>query len=158
METGIPNTSNKTAWLYRKTRWSLLLQLHICKRRHLIKLQLNHFGSAVERACVQLRLRKRLMIPNCRGSLEIIITISIQLLDSTEFLQAPGRNKRLLMGKIVYFAGIDETVEAVRATGGTCVGYKVDISKKEEVYKSADAIRHDVGDVSTRGSVESWRI
>lgn len=45
-------------------------------------------------------------------------------------------------------AGIDETVEMIRANGGTCVGYKVDISKKEEVYKAADAIRRDVGDVS----------
>lgn len=44
--------------------------------------------------------------------------------------------------------GIDETVEMIRANGGTCVGYKVDISKKEEVYKAADAIRRDVGDVS----------
>lgn len=46
--------------------------------------------------------------------------------------------------------GIDETVEMIRANGGTCVGYKVDISKKEEVYKAADAIRRDVGDVSIR--------
>lgn len=46
------------------------------------------------------------------------------------------------------FAGIDETVEQVRAAGGSCVGYKVDISKKEEVYKAADAIRRDAGDVS----------
>lgn len=49
------------------------------------------------------------------------------------------------------FAGIDETVELIRANGGTCVGYKVDISKKEEVYKAADAIRRDVGDVSIYG-------
>lgn len=46
--------------------------------------------------------------------------------------------------------GIDETVEQVRATGGSCIGYRVDISNKEEVYKAADAIRHDVGDVSTQ--------
>lgn len=46
-------------------------------------------------------------------------------------------------------AGIDETVEMIRANGGTAVGYKVDISKKEEVYKAADALRRDVGDVST---------
>lgn len=44
--------------------------------------------------------------------------------------------------------GIDETIELIRANGGTCVGYKVDISKKEEVYKAADDIRRDVGDVS----------
>lgn len=37
----------------------------------------------------------------------------------------------------------------IRANGGTAVGYKVDISKKEEVYKAADALRRDVGDVST---------
>lgn len=49
---------------------------------------------------------------------------------------------------LLLFAGIDETVEQVRAAGGSCVGYKVDISKKEEVYKAADAIRRDAGDVS----------
>lgn len=46
------------------------------------------------------------------------------------------------------FAGIDETVEMVRAEGGTCIGYRVDISKKEEVYKAADVIRAEMGDVS----------
>lgn len=49
---------------------------------------------------------------------------------------------------VFFHTGIDETVEMIRANGGTCVGYKVDISKKEEVYKAADAIRRDVGDVS----------
>lgn len=44
--------------------------------------------------------------------------------------------------------GIDETVEMIRANGGTAVGYKVDISKKEEVYKAADALRRDVGDIT----------
>lgn len=53
-----------------------------------------------------------------------------------------------LFFSLFLFAGIDETVEMIRANGGTCVGYKVDISKKEEVYKAADAIRRDVGDVS----------
>lgn len=48
----------------------------------------------------------------------------------------------------IWNAGIDETVGQIRATGGSCVGYKVDISKKEEVYKAADAIRRDAGDVS----------
>lgn len=47
-----------------------------------------------------------------------------------------------------YSAGIDETVEMVRAEGGTCIGYRVDISKKEEVYKAADVIREEMGDVS----------
>lgn len=51
-----------------------------------------------------------------------------------------------------FIAGIDETVEQVRAAGGSCVGYKVDISKKEEVYKAADAIRRDAGDVSILSS------
>lgn len=44
--------------------------------------------------------------------------------------------------------GIDETVRVVRAIGGSCTGYKVDISKKEDVYKAADAIRRDVGNVN----------
>lgn len=47
------------------------------------------------------------------------------------------------------YAGIDETVELVRAIGGTCVGYIVDISKKEDVYKAADTIRRNIGHVSS---------
>lgn len=46
------------------------------------------------------------------------------------------------------FAGIDDTIREVRAIGGTCTGYIVDISKKEEVYAAADIIRRDVGNVS----------
>lgn len=45
-------------------------------------------------------------------------------------------------------AGIDETVELLRAHGGTCIGYKVDISKKEEVYRAGNAIRRDAGDIT----------
>lgn len=46
-------------------------------------------------------------------------------------------------------SGIAETVEIVQEAGGYCKGYVVDISKKEEVYKAADVIREEVGDVST---------
>jgi len=46
--------------------------------------------------------------------------------------------------------GIAETVEIVEEAGGYCKGYVVDISKKEEVYKAADVIREEVGDVSTQ--------
>lgn len=45
-------------------------------------------------------------------------------------------------------SGIDETVELLRANGGKCIGYRVDISKKEEVYAAANSIRSDVGDVT----------
>ncbi|KAH8412702.1 hypothetical protein KR009_004850 [Drosophila setifemur] len=44
--------------------------------------------------------------------------------------------------------GIAETVEIVEEAGGYCKGYVVDISKKEEVYKAADVIRAEVGDVT----------
>lgn len=44
--------------------------------------------------------------------------------------------------------GIDETVKIVQSLGGFCKGYKVDISNKDEVYKSANLIRAEVGDVS----------
>ncbi|EDW64209.1 estradiol 17-beta-dehydrogenase 11 [Drosophila virilis] len=44
--------------------------------------------------------------------------------------------------------GIAETVEIVQEAGGYCKGYVVDISKKEEVYKAADVIREEVGDVT----------
>lgn len=36
----------------------------------------------------------------------------------------------------------------VQEAGGYCKGYVVDIAKKEEVYKAADVIRAEVGDVS----------
>ncbi|KAH8328488.1 hypothetical protein KR067_010186 [Drosophila pandora] len=44
--------------------------------------------------------------------------------------------------------GIAETVEIVQEAGGYCKGYVVDISKKEDVYKAADVIREEVGDVT----------
>ncbi|KAH8269318.1 hypothetical protein KR018_003425 [Drosophila ironensis] len=44
--------------------------------------------------------------------------------------------------------GIAETVEIVQEAGGYCKGYVVDISKKEEVYKAADVIREEVGDIT----------
>ncbi|XP_060665951.1 estradiol 17-beta-dehydrogenase 11 [Drosophila nasuta] len=44
--------------------------------------------------------------------------------------------------------GIAETCEIVEEAGGYCKGYVVDISKKEEVYKAADVIREEVGDVT----------
>ena len=53
-----------------------------------------------------------------------------------------------LLLSIILILGIDETVKEVRAIGGKCFGYKVDISKKEEVYKAAEAIKRDAGDVS----------
>lgn len=48
----------------------------------------------------------------------------------------------------IRISGIDETVDQVKAVGGKCTGYKVDISKKEDVYKAAEQIREDEGDVS----------
>lgn len=50
--------------------------------------------------------------------------------------------------KWLLFLAINETVKQVEAAGGMCKGYLVDISKKEEVYKAADLIRRDVGNVS----------
>lgn len=44
--------------------------------------------------------------------------------------------------------GIDETVRMIRSNGGKCVGYKVDISKKEEVYNAAGTVRGDVGTIT----------
>lgn len=47
------------------------------------------------------------------------------------------------------FLGIEETVSLVKSTGGFCRGYRVDISKKEEVYKAAEEISRDIGNVSS---------
>lgn len=44
--------------------------------------------------------------------------------------------------------GIDETVKIVQSLGGFCKGYKVDISNKDQVYKYADLVREEVGEVS----------
>uniref|UniRef100_A0A1I8PKM0 Short-chain dehydrogenase/reductase family 16C member 6 n=1 Tax=Stomoxys calcitrans TaxID=35570 RepID=A0A1I8PKM0_STOCA len=44
--------------------------------------------------------------------------------------------------------GIDETVKMVQESGGFCKGYVVDISRKEEVYKAAEVLRHEIGDIS----------
>ena len=48
---------------------------------------------------------------------------------------------------LIFFPGIDETVSIVKSMGGYCKGYKVDISKKDEVYRYADEIRNNIGDV-----------
>lgn len=65
------------------------------------------------------------------------------------------------MTKIYNFlnlSGIAETVEMVQEAGGYCKGYVVDIAKKEEVYKAADVIRAEVGDVSSaKRNIESER-
>lgn len=53
----------------------------------------------------------------------------------------------------IYATAIDETVRAVKCIGGKCIGYKVDIAKKEDVYRAADEIRRDVGDVSNKSSI-----
>lgn len=44
--------------------------------------------------------------------------------------------------------GIDETIKQVETIGGKAKGYVVDISNKEAVYKAADVIRREVGDVT----------
>ncbi|KAL5280872.1 SDR16C5.2 family protein [Megaselia abdita] len=44
--------------------------------------------------------------------------------------------------------GIRQTVKLVEAEGGKCKGYVVDISKKEEVYKAAEIVKKEVGDVT----------
>lgn len=44
--------------------------------------------------------------------------------------------------------GINETVKMVQSMGGICKGYNVDISKKEQVYKAADVVRNELGDVT----------
>lgn len=48
-----------------------------------------------------------------------------------------------------FLAGIRQTVKLVEAEGGKCKGYVVDISKKEEVYKAAEIVKREVGDVSS---------
>lgn len=57
-------------------------------------------------------------------------------------------NRDVLIYFFCSFKGIDETVKQVKSLGGRCNGYIVDISKKEEVYKAAEVIRKEIGNVS----------
>uniref|UniRef100_A0A1A9ZPW5 Uncharacterized protein n=1 Tax=Glossina pallidipes TaxID=7398 RepID=A0A1A9ZPW5_GLOPL len=45
-------------------------------------------------------------------------------------------------------AGINKTVQMLEELGGYCKGYVVDISKREEVYKAAEEVQQDVGDIN----------
>lgn len=49
---------------------------------------------------------------------------------------------------MILLSGIRQTIKLVEAEGGKCKGYVVDISKKEEVYKAAEVVKREVGDVS----------
>lgn len=53
---------------------------------------------------------------------------------------------------LFYAAGLDETTKLVQSIGGYCKSYVVDISKREEVYKAADQMRNEIGDVSFSNS------
>ncbi|CAD6215935.1 GSCOCG00004237001-RA-CDS [Cotesia congregata] len=44
--------------------------------------------------------------------------------------------------------GIDETVKLVRAAGGTCYGYVCNLCNREDVYKKAEILKSEVGQVS----------
>lgn len=46
-------------------------------------------------------------------------------------------------------AGLDESAKIIESMDGWCRGYIVDVSKREEVYKAAEDIKANVGDVST---------
>jgi len=42
----------------------------------------------------------------------------------------------------------EETAETIRKTGGKATSYKLDVTDREAVYKLADQIRRDIGDVT----------
>lgn len=44
-------------------------------------------------------------------------------------------------------AGCDETVKDIRAGGGKCHGYIVDVSKREQIYEAAEKVKTEVGKV-----------
>nr|XP_022916266.1 estradiol 17-beta-dehydrogenase 11 [Onthophagus taurus] len=44
--------------------------------------------------------------------------------------------------------GMEETVKMVKSNGGTIHHYKVDITKREEVYKVAEQVKKDAGDIT----------
>lgn len=46
-----------------------------------------------------------------------------------------------------HISGIDETIELIRAAGGTCYGYICDVRNREDIYKTANIVREEVGQV-----------
>lgn len=47
----------------------------------------------------------------------------------------------------MFDTGIDETVKLVRAAGGTCYGYVCNLCNREDVYKKAEIMKQEVGQV-----------
>lgn len=43
--------------------------------------------------------------------------------------------------------GNDETVRDIRAAGGKCYGYQVDVSSRENIYEVARKVKEEVGKV-----------
>ncbi|XP_045500223.1 estradiol 17-beta-dehydrogenase 11-like [Colias croceus] len=44
--------------------------------------------------------------------------------------------------------GLEDTVKLVKGIGGKCYGYVVDLAAREDIYRVADQVRKDVGNVS----------
>lgn len=43
--------------------------------------------------------------------------------------------------------GNEETVREIRAAGGKCYGYQVDVSSRESIYEAAQKVKEEVGKV-----------
>ncbi|XP_047360414.1 short-chain dehydrogenase/reductase family 16C member 6-like isoform X2 [Vespa velutina] len=41
--------------------------------------------------------------------------------------------------------GIEETMELIKAAGGTCYGYVCDVRNRDDIYKTAEIVREEVG-------------
>ncbi|KAL2714442.1 estradiol 17-beta-dehydrogenase 11-like isoform X1 [Vespula squamosa] len=71
---------------------------------------------------------------------------------------AGGLGRELALGLVKHGAivviwdinqeGIDETIKLIRAAGGTCYGYICDIRNREDIYKTANLVREEVGQVN----------
>ncbi|XP_035737891.1 estradiol 17-beta-dehydrogenase 11-like isoform X2 [Vespa mandarinia] len=44
--------------------------------------------------------------------------------------------------------GIEETMELIKAAGGTCYGYVCDVRIRDDIYKTAEIVREEVGQVN----------
>jgi all-trans-retinol dehydrogenase (NAD+) len=53
----------------------------------------------------------------------------------------------LLFSFLCTFTGNDETVQEIRAGGGKCHGYVVDVSSREAIYQAAEVVKQEVGKV-----------
>ncbi|RWS07387.1 Short-chain dehydrogenase/reductase family 16C member 6-like protein [Dinothrombium tinctorium] len=57
------------------------------------------------------------------------------------------RNAKIVVWDIIE-SNLNETKRMIEENGGTCAAYVCDVSKRDEVYKTAERVRKEIGDVT----------